>query len=123
MKYMVLIYSSPRLRQAWTGLSEKQRADGLAAYGALSEELISSGELIATEALADPSMGRAVEVREGRTIASDGPFAEAKEYLAGFYLVDCATGERAFEIAGRVPEAAFGLVEVRPIMDLTGFEI
>ena len=54
--------------------------------------------------------------------ASDGPYAEAKEHLAGFFLVDCVDEARALEIAGRIPEAPLGLVEVRPVMDLSSFE-
>jgi hypothetical protein len=62
-------------------------------------------------------------VSEGRTVTSDGPFAEAKELLAGFYLVECEDIDRAIEIAGRIPEAELGLVEVRPALDLGGMEM
>jgi hypothetical protein len=58
-------------------------------------------------------------VKDGRTITTDGPFAELKEHLAGFYLLDCESIERAVEIAARIPEAALGLVEVRPVMDIS----
>jgi hypothetical protein len=57
-------------------------------------------------------------VRDGRTIATDGPYAEAKELLAGFYLVDCESEERAIELAGRIPEAELDVVEVRPVLEL-----
>ena len=76
-----------------------------------------------TEALADPSMGKRLQVRDGETMTTDGPFAEAKELLAGFYLIQCDTLERAIAHASRVPEAELGLVEVRPVMDLSGFEV
>jgi hypothetical protein len=76
-----------------------------------------------TEALADTSLARRVSVREGRTITSDGPFAEAKELLAGIYLIECDSIERAVEIAARMPEAPIGEIEVRPIMDLGGLEM
>jgi hypothetical protein len=59
-----------------------------------------------------------VSVRDGRTVTSDGPFAEAKELLAGFFLLDCESMERAVEVAARVPEAELGLVEVRPVREL-----
>jgi hypothetical protein len=59
-----------------------------------------------------------VRVDEGRTLTTDGPFAEAKEHLAGFYVLDVAGEERAVEIASKVPEAALGLVEVRPVRSL-----
>jgi hypothetical protein len=122
VKYLILIWSNPQSRQAWEGFSDAQRADGFAVYAALNEELAASGELIVTEALADPSLSRRVSVRDGRTITSDGPFAEAKELLAGFYLLECESMDRAVEIAARVPEADLDLVEVRPVLDLGGME-
>ena len=121
MKYLILIYSNPESRKIWEGFSADERSVGLAAYAALTEDLEESGELIVTEALADPSMTKRVSVREGEAVTSDGPFAEAKELLAGFYLVECESAERAVEVAARVPEAELGLVEVRPVMDLGGF--
>lgn len=123
MKYLILIYSNPASRAAWESFSADQRAEGLAAYAALNEDLEASGELIVSEALADPSLAKRVSVREGRTMTSDGPFAEAKELLAGFFLVECESIERAIEVAARVPEAELDLVEVRPVMDLSGFEL
>ncbi len=118
MKYLILIYSNPASRQIWEGFSDSQRASGLQAYAALHEDLAASGELIVSEALADPSLARRVTVREGRTVTSDGPFAEVKEHLAGFFLVECDSPERALEYAARVPEATLGLVEVRPVLNL-----
>jgi hypothetical protein len=123
VKYLVLIYSNPASREIWEGFSDDQRADGFRYYNALAEELAASGELIVTEALADPSLTKRVSVRDGRTVASDGPFAEAKELLAGFFLLECDSPERAVEIAARIPEAELGLVEVRPILQLGGMEI
>lgn len=67
-----------------------------------------SGELIVSEALADPSLAKRVPAQAGRTTTSDAPFAEAKEHLAGFFLIECESIERALEIAARVPEAAYG---------------
>ncbi len=76
-----------------------------------------------TEALADASLGRRVSVGEGETMTSDGPFAEAKEHLADFFLVEYESAERAVGYAARVPEAAYGLVEVRPVLDRGGLEM
>jgi hypothetical protein len=123
VKYLILIWSNPASRKAWDGFSDGERAEGYRAYAALTEELAASGELIVTEALADPSQASRVSVTEGRTVTSDGPFAEVKEHLAGFYLVDCDGRERATEIAARVPEAELGLIEVRPVLDLGGLEM
>ena len=123
MKYLILIYSNPASREIWEGFTDDQRAEGFRYYAALADELAASGELIATEALADASSTRRVAVRDGQTLTSDGPFAEAKEQLAGFFLLDCQSAERAVEIAARVPEAELGLVEVRPVLQLGGTEI
>jgi hypothetical protein len=123
VKYLILIYSNPESRRLWEAFSADERAEGLSAYAALTESLAASGELIVTEALSDPSMTKRVTAREGQALTSDGPFAEAKELLAGFYLLECESLERAVEHAARVPEAEYGLVEVRPCMDLSGFEM
>lgn len=123
MKYLILIYSNSESRAIWDGLSADQRAGGLDAYAALNEELTASGEMVIAEALADPSMAKRVSLHEGQPMTTDGPFAEVKELVAGFYVVDCENIERAVEIAARVPEADLGLVEVRPCMDLSGFEM
>ena len=123
MKYLILIYSNPASREIWEGFTDDQRTEGFRYYAALADELAASGELIATEALADASSTRRVTVRDGQTLTSDGPFAEAKEQLAGFLLLDCQSAERAVEIAARVPEAELGLVEVRPVLQLGGPEI
>ena len=123
MKYMILIHSNPQSREIWDGFSDAEKAEGYAEYSALAEELRASGELTVAEALADASLTKTVTVTDGRTIPSDGPFAEAKELLAGFFLIECDTMDRAIEIAGRIPEAELGLVEVRPIMVLSGDDI
>ena len=118
MKYVILIYRNPASRQIWESLSDTDRTVGLQVYAELNAELAASGEYLAAEALTYPEDGRQVWRREDGTISSDGPYAEVKEHLAGFYLLDCAGLDRAVEIAGRVPEAGLGLVEVRPVLDL-----
>jgi hypothetical protein len=123
VKYLILIYSNPKSREVWDGFSRDQRAAGLREYEALHESMVASGELIVSEALADPSLARRVTARDGQTIVTDGPYAEAKEHLAGFFLVECANMERALEQAARIPEATLGPVEVRPIMALDGWDI
>ena len=123
MRYLILIYSNPASREIWEGFSDDQRAEGFRYYAALEEELAASGELIVSEALADPSLTTRVSVRDRQTLTSDGPFAEAKELLAGFFLLECESIDRAVEVAARMPEAEFGLVAVRPIMELGGMEM
>jgi hypothetical protein len=123
VKYVILIYSNPTSREIWARLPEDQRAEGWRAYAALNEDLTASGELVVSEALADPSLTTRVTVREGTTITSDGPFAEAKEHLAGFFLIECDSLERAVAYAARVPEAAHIEVEVRPVLDRSLMEL
>ena len=105
MKYLIQIYSNPESRAMRARLTPEQQAEGYAYYQAISDELVSSGEYVAAEALADASLAKRVRQADGAAVASDGPFAETKELLAGFYLVDCETEARAVEIAGRFPEA------------------
>ena len=125
MKYVILIYHNPAARQIWESFSDEQKAEGYGVYAALNEDLMSSGEMIVSEALADPAMAKRVTVRDGQIMASDGPFAEVKEHLTGFYLVECDSQERAIEVAARIPEAAIseGRIEVRPVLDLSGMEM
>jgi hypothetical protein len=123
MKYLILIYHNPESRRIWEGLPDAQRAEGLRAYAALNEELAASGELIVSEALADAALAKRVIVRDGRTMSSDGPFAEVKEQLAGFFLVDCDSIDRAIEVAARIPDAEEAGIEVRPIMTYSGMEM
>jgi hypothetical protein len=123
VKYVILIYRNEASQRVWAALPAERRAEGLSAYAALTEELAASGELVVAEALADASMAKRLSVRDGQTSTTDGPFAEVKEYVGGFFLIECEDMERAVEIAARVPEADLGLVEVRPVMELSGFEM
>jgi hypothetical protein len=123
VKYLVLIYTNPEARGLWERLSEAERAAGLGAYAALNEDLAASGEMIVSESLADPSLAKHVTVRGGQATTTDGPFAEAKEQLAGFYLVECDSMERAVKIAARIPEAEAGVIEVRPVHTFSGLEM
>jgi hypothetical protein len=123
VKYLILIESNEQSRAAWETLTEAERIEFGRGYMRLREELLASGELVVSEALVDPSLAKRVSVRDGRTVTSDGPFAEVKEHLAGFYLVDCDSPERAIEIAARTPDAQRGHVEVRPVFDLRALDL
>jgi hypothetical protein len=118
VKYLIMIYSNPATREIWESFSEADKAEGYRVHQALADDLAASGELVTSEALADPSLGKRVVVRGGETLTTDGPYAEAKELLAGFWLLDCESIERAVELAARIPEA-----EVRPVLDLGGLEM
>ena len=123
MKYLIMIFTNPATREIWESFSDAEQEEGYREHMALADDLAASGELVMSEALADPSLGKRVVVRDGRTLTTDGPYAEAKELLAGFYLVDCESIERAVEHAARIPEAPFDVVEVRPVLDLGGLEM
>ncbi len=123
MKYMILIQSNPQFLERWKALPEDTRERFGHDHVALSAELAESGELVASEGLADPALAKRVAVDDNQTVISDGPFAEAKEHLAGFLLVDCDSEDRALQIAARVPDAVWGLVEVRPVLDLSGMDM
>ena len=119
MKYLILIHQNPGAREQFAALPAEAQAQGMQGYYDLNAELAGTGELVSAEALADDSTATVLSLRSGSVVASDGPFAEAKELLAGFYLVDVTSRERAVEIASRIPElqGGAGSVEVRPVMD------
>jgi hypothetical protein len=120
VKYMLLIYSNA---ESWAGLSAEQR-DGLGrAHESLMGELTDKGLLVSAAGLADPITSRTVSVRDDTTTTTDGPYAEAKEHLAGFYLVECDTIDEAIGYAARMPDAEYVAVEVRPVMDSSGLEM
>ncbi|UPK75353.1 YciI family protein [Nocardioidaceae bacterium SCSIO 66511] len=119
MKYLILIYDNPESRAIWETLPADERTEGVRAYVELNADLEATGEVLASEPLDHASATKQVAVRDGRTVVTDGPFAEAKEELAGFYLIDCDGLDRAIECAARIPEAEFGRVEVRPTIDLS----
>jgi hypothetical protein len=123
VKYLILVYNNPTTRKLWESFSDAERAKGFEAHVALGEDLSASGELIAQGALADPALAKRVTAKDGRAFTTDGPFAEVKEHLAGFYFVDCENLQRAVEHAARIPLAEFGLVEVRPLMEMGGIEV
>ena len=123
MKYLIMIHHNQESMDAWQSFSSEERAQGLDAYRALNEELAASGEMIVTTALADASMAKRVRRGPDGVTATDGPFAEIKEQFAGIYLVECDSLERAVEIAGLIPEADMGMIEVRPTLDLSDFDM
>jgi hypothetical protein len=131
MKYMILIYGNREnwghpafLRTPEALTMPEQRRDQLTAqFVELMEEIAGSGELVGTEALADPVLAVTVRVRGGLPATTDGPYIESKEQLAGYFVVDCDSLERATGIASRFPNAMFGAVEVRPVMDMSRREL
>jgi hypothetical protein len=113
MRFVLLIYSN---EASWEALSPEERAALGQGHATLHDSLQESGELAFGAGLAATEATRTVRVRSGRLSVTDGPYAEVKEHLAGFYVVDCDTPERAAEIAARIPDASITGVEVRPVM-------
>jgi hypothetical protein len=116
VRYMLLIYNNPE------SLPEEELEGLMGEADALMRELAESGEWVGGEALAEPSSTRTVRVRDGVPTTTDGPFAEAKEQLAGYCVVECESLERATEIAARWPDARYGAMEVRPIVGTADLE-
>ena len=119
MQFLISLHINPAVLDA---LTDEEKAAIGAGHGTFIEGLKKSGELITTQALVDPSQAAVVSVRNGQPVVTDGPFLESKEYLGGFYLVDCENKERAIELAAQIPDAAIaGLgVEVRQVMFADG---
>jgi hypothetical protein len=113
VKYLVMIYTNPAA--PWTGSEENYRVAG--ELLALDKELTESGELVSSEGLTPPSDAKTVQVRGGAPVVTDGPFAEAKELLAGYFLIDCPGHDRAVQIAARISDAVSFAVELRPVVD------
>ena len=122
MKYLILIQSNPRTLAIWEAMTDEQRMAFGRDHLRLTDEMQEAGVHVAAEGLADPSLATWVSVRDGRTIASDGPYAEVKEHLAGFYLIDCPSVQEAIAWAAKVPDAAYTEVEVRPVLDMSGWD-
>lgn len=121
MKYIVLIYNNPA---AWQALSQAERDQHNSDAEVYLERLVASGELLGgAVVLAHPSNARTVRVRNGVPAVTDGPFAEGKEHLAGYHLLECESMERAIAIVEGNPSARHFAVEVRPLMHMAGEDL
>ena len=113
MKYLLLIYSD---ESQWAAMSEAESAAVMAEYMKYTQDIHASGNYLAGEALQPTATATSVRVRDGRTLATDGPFAETREQLGGFYFVEAKDLDEAIALAARIPSARVGTIEVRPIM-------
>jgi hypothetical protein len=115
MKFLLLMHMNPTV---WEALTEDERNEVMTGHGTFIQTITRSGEMILTQALADPSQSAVVRVRDGERLVTDGPYLEAKEYLGGYYLIDVDGRDRAIELAALIPDAKVqGMgVEVRQIM-------
>lgn len=113
MKYMLLIYAD---EQAW---SESEREQCYRDSTDLAHELKANGQLLATSPLQPVATATSVRVRNGRPLVTDGPFAETREQLGGYFMIDARDLDEAISIAGKIPGARKGTVEIRPVKELT----
>ncbi len=114
MKYMLLIYSDENV------LSETERQDCYAESAKFAHDLHSKGQYLAANPLQPTVMATSVRVRDGKRLVTDGPFAETREQLGGYFLVDAKNLDEALAIAAQIPMARKGTVEVRPVIDIPG---
>jgi hypothetical protein len=120
VRYLLMIYMNPTVFET---LSEEEQTAVMEAHDEFQKPIRESGEMVGFAALADPSNSTTVRVRDDVPAVTDGPYVEAKEFLAGFYVVDCETVERANELAAMIPDARYTAVEVRPVMNEAGMEM
>ena len=113
MQYLLLIYRNEAEQAKMDAAAlQKMRGD----YGAFTQSIIQSGHFKAGDGLQPSTTATTVRVRDGKTLTTDGPFAETREQLGGYYLIEAKDLDTALEIAARIPGAKVGSIEVRPIM-------
>ena len=115
MRYMMLIYSD---EGAEANRSEEEQNTVMERYFAFTGEIRQRGVFLSGDPLQPTDAATTVRVRQGRVMPQDGPYAETKEQLGGYYILDCANLDEAIELAAKIPAAEYGAVEVRPIMEL-----
>ena len=113
MQYMLLIYGN---EGAWSSASDDERQQIMEAYGAFTQELRDAGAMIAGDALQSTQTATTVRVQNDETLTTDGPFAETKEQLGGYYLIEAESLDEAIAWAAKIPGSKHGSVEVRPVM-------
>ena len=115
MKYMLLIYADEK-----NAITPAEREDCYVKSAQLARELHASGQYLSASPLHFTSTATSVRVRDDKRVVTDGPFAETREQLGGYYLVDAKNLDEAISIAARIPAAKWGTVEVRPVLEISG---
>lgn len=115
MRYMLLICADPA---AYQGMSKEQENAEFQEYFTVTDEMRQRGLYQSGEPLQPINTATTVRVKNGRAVTTDGPFAETKEHLVGYYILDCKNLDEALEFAAKIPDARHGAVEVRPIMEM-----
>jgi len=114
MRYMLLVYSD---EQAW---GEGEREECYVESAKLTQELNATGQYVAAAPLHLVSTATSVRVRDNKRLVTDGPFAETREQLGGYFMIDAENLDEAISIAGRIPGARKGTIEIRPVMEISG---
>ena len=113
MQYLLMIYENEKV---WADMAEGQRNSMFGEYMTYTSDIKASGHFRAGDALQPVATATTVRVRDGKTQVTDGPFAETREQLGGYYLIEAKDLDEATKIAARIPSAKIGSIEVRPIM-------
>lgn len=114
MKYMLLIYADEH------ALNETERKDCYTESTQLAHDLHANGQYVAANPLHPTSMATSVKVRDGKRLVTDGPFAETREQLGGYFLINAKNLDEAIAVAAKIPMARKGTVEVRPVIEIAG---
>jgi hypothetical protein len=114
MRYMLLIYGDEQ------ALSEAEREQCYQESVQLAHQLDAAGQYLATAPLQPTATATSVQVRQGKRLVTDGPFAETREQLGGYFLIEARDLDEAIAIAGRIPGASWGTVEIRPVVEIAG---
>ncbi|HYI75444.1 MAG TPA: YciI family protein [Gaiellaceae bacterium] len=112
MQYLALIYADG---DAWAGFSDEEREQAYGQYRAFADDARAAGVLVGGDELAPTASATTVRIRGDETLVTDGPYADVKEALGGYFLLECASLDEAVDWAARIPGAAHGSVEVRPV--------
>lgn len=114
MKYMLLIYHE---EQAWESITEAERQQIYLEYRQLIGELQAGGKYLVGDELQPTSTAQSIRVRDGKQVVTDGPFAETREQVGGFFMIEAKDLDEAKSIAARIPSARTGTIEVRPVVE------
>jgi hypothetical protein len=114
MKYMLLIYNEEK---AWGKFTEAQRQGFMGEFMKFTQQIQSAGQWLSSSQLQPTSAATSVRVRDGKRLVTEGPFAETREQLGGYYLIDAKDLDEAISIAARIPSVSAGTVEVRPLVE------
>jgi hypothetical protein len=114
MRYMLLVYTDEK------AMNDAEREHCFVESARLARELHAKGQFVAASPLHSVTRASSVRVRDGKSLVTDGPFAETREQLGGFYIIEANDLDEAISVAARIPPASKGTIEIRPVMDMPG---